>query len=435
MVLTTKQKDELHKAILDYLILQNFTSTSEQFQKEAEVATDPSTSGLLEKKWTSVLRLQKKITDLEAKVEQLTEDLKNATPGSKGSKPVSDKLPRAPPTHALTGHRGTITQVAFHPVFSYLVSACEDASVKVWDSDTAALERTLKGHTSVVNDIAFDNVGNLLATCSADLSIKLWDVETWNCTKTLNGHEHNVSSVCFTSSGDHLISASRDKTIRIWEVQTGFCIKTLRGHDDWVRRAIASPDGVTLASCSNDQSIKLWNFQTGACTATLTGHDHVIECLAFSNAGTAAALAGASLPTVASLPNGSSAKAPSPTPGSASSLKPTAESGAAGTFLVSGSRDKTMRLWDLTTTQCRQVFKGHDNWVKAVLFHPTGKFIISCSDDKSIRVWDVTSGKCIRTLAEAHPHFVSCLAFNSRANPAQLASGSVDQTVHLWECK
>ena len=72
---------------------------------------------------------------------------------------------------------------------------------------------------------------------------------------------------------------------------------------------------------------------------------------------------------------------------------------------------------------------GHDNWVRGLVFHPTGKYLISASDDKTIKVWDMKTGRCSKTL-EAHAHFVTCIAFNS-GSPV-VATGSVDQTVKIW---
>ncbi len=50
----------------------------------------------------------------------------------------------------------------FHPVFSIIASASEDATIKLWDYETGEFERTLKGHTLSVQDIAFDHTGKLL---------------------------------------------------------------------------------------------------------------------------------------------------------------------------------------------------------------------------------------------------------------------------------
>ena len=53
-------------------------------------------------------------------------------------------------------------QVVFHPVYNLMVSASEDATIKVWDYETGDFETSLKGHTDSVQDIAFDNNGKLL---------------------------------------------------------------------------------------------------------------------------------------------------------------------------------------------------------------------------------------------------------------------------------
>ena len=57
-----------------------------------------------------------------------------------------------------------------------MISASEDATIKVWDFETGDYERTLKGHTDCVQDIAFDNSGKLLASCAADMSIKVFNM-------------------------------------------------------------------------------------------------------------------------------------------------------------------------------------------------------------------------------------------------------------------
>ena len=48
-----------------------------------------------------------------------------------------------------------------------------------------------------------------------------------------------------------------------------------------------------------------------------------------------------------------------------------------------------MKLWDPLKGTCLMTFNAHENWVRAVIFHPSFKYIISCSDDKTIRVLDI----------------------------------------------
>eukprot|EP00658_Telonema_sp_P-2_P023521 TRINITY_DN19432_c0_g1_i1.p1 TRINITY_DN19432_c0_g1~~TRINITY_DN19432_c0_g1_i1.p1 ORF type:complete len:422 (-),score=78.60 TRINITY_DN19432_c0_g1_i1:398-1663(-) len=420
MVLTSKQKNELHAAIAEYFQASGFEAACTAFCEEAGLDRESANSGtgLLEKKWTSVVRLQKKIMELESKVEQAETDL--AERGGKKGKSNSASLPKTVARHELSGFRGPVTHVCFHPVVPLVAASGEDGTVKVWDYESGQFEKSLRGHTNAVQYLAFDPSGNMLASCSADLSIKIWDFNSYDNLKTLNGHEHNVSGVCFIPPGDYIASCSRDTTIKIWEASTGFCTKTLTGHDDWVRRVIASADGKLLASCSTDQTIRLWDPDSGTCTAVLRGHTNVIETIAFAPESSHNIIR-------ASVQGGAGEDEPP-----ATEQGPTTSGAQACRYLVSGSRDKTVRLWDLTTQQCMRTLEGHDNWVRGVVFHSSGLHLISSSDDKSIKVWSLENLRCVRTLQEAHPHFVSCLDFNQRF--PMLVSGGIDQKVKIWEC-
>ncbi|KAL1915652.1 uncharacterized protein VTP21DRAFT_6411 [Calcarisporiella thermophila] len=409
--LSERQRDELHKAILDYLHANGFSSSFETLKEETQIEDflpDPKQkyAGLLEKKWTSVIRLQKKIMELENKITQMQEELDNAPVRRTASS--TDWIPRPPEKYVLPGHRSSITRLIFHPVFSLLVSASDDTTIKVWDYETGEFERTLKGHTKTVQDVAFDPKGNILASCSSDLTIKLWDLQSdYKCIKTLYGHDHSVSSVCFLPSGDTLVSASRDKTIKMWEVASGYCVKTFTGHAEWVRWVRPSDDGRSLISCSNDQTARLWETTTGETKMDFRGHENVVETAMFAPV--------ASYPFIRELVG---------ITGNVKEQPP-------GQYIVTGSRDKTIKLWD-ATGQCLHTFIGHDNWVRGLVFHPSGKFLLSASDDKTVRIWDLKSGRCMKTL-EAHSHFVACLAL-SPTSPV-LATGSVDQTIKVWACR
>ncbi|ORX49512.1 dynein regulator [Hesseltinella vesiculosa] len=412
-ILSDRQKEELHKAILDYLNASGFNESYAILKNETQIddfVPDPKQkyAGLLEKKWTSVIRLQKKIIELETKTAQMQEELNNA-PMRRQTSSV-DWLPRAPEQHNLTGHRNPISSVAFHPVYQLLASASEDTTVKIWDYESGDFECTLKGHTKAVQDIAFDAKGQYLVSCSADLSIKVWDVNNdYKCIKTLFGHDHSVSSVRFLPSGDKIVSASRDKTIKVWDVASGYCEKTLVGHTEWVRSVETSEDGRWLVTASNDQTARLWDMQTGETKMDFRGHEHVIEWAIF-----APIKAYPFIQELVGLEN--KAK----------------DQGVPGQYVITGSRDKTIKLWDAGSGQLLHTFVGHDNWVRGLVVHPSGKYLLSASDDKSVKMWDLKTGRCTKTL-EAHSHFVTCISY-CLTSPV-VATGSVDQTVKVWQCR
>ena len=336
--------------------------------------------------------------DLESRNANLQSELDSATPTSLSRRNVDPAswLPRSPARHTLQSHRSPVTCVAFHPVFSSLASGSEDSTLKIWDWELGELERTVKGHTKAVLDADYGGPrgGTLLASCSSDLTIKLWDPsDEYKNIRTLPGHDHSVSALRFIpsgaagapASGNLLVSASRDKTLRIWDVTTGYCVKTLRGHADWVRDVAPSFDGRWLLSAGNDQTARLWDATSGDVKATFLSHEHVIECCTFAPAASydhLAAMAGLKKPPALS---------------------------SSGEFLATGSRDKSIKLWDSRGTIIKTLI-GHDNWVRGLVFHPGGKYLISVGDDKTIRCWDLAQeGKCVKTIDNAHDHFVSSI--------------------------
>ncbi|KAL2273895.1 hypothetical protein FJTKL_03984 [Diaporthe vaccinii] len=341
-ILASRQADELHKSIIAYFSANGLPGTTAALRQELGLggdALDNNTvkkyEGLLEKKWISVVRLQKKIMDLESRVLALQSELDNATTTSLSHKKQDPAtwLPKAPARHTLQSHRSPITCVAFHPVFSSLASGSEDATIKIWDWELGELEKTIKGHVRAVLDVDFGGPrgGTLLASCSSDLTIKLWDPsDEYKNIRTLTGHDHSVSAVRFIppgaagapASGNLLVSASRDRTLRIWDVSTGYCIRTLSGHAEWVRDVCPSIDGRYLLSAGDDRTARLWDISTSnpESRLTLIGHEHVVECATLAPAAAyphLAALAGLRKPPPATL---------------------TAQ------FMATGSRDKSIRV-------------------------------------------------------------------------------------------
>ncbi|KAJ1718396.1 Lissencephaly-1, partial [Coemansia biformis] len=129
-VLPERQLKELQKAMLDFMQTQGYTESSEVFARETGnegfvAEAKDRHHNLLAKKWTSVIRLQKRIMELETKLSKLQEDIRTGA-------------------------------------YTVLATASEDMTVKIWDSESGDFERTLKGHTKTVQDMAFDAKGAVL---------------------------------------------------------------------------------------------------------------------------------------------------------------------------------------------------------------------------------------------------------------------------------
>ncbi|EIN13958.1 nuclear distribution protein PAC1 [Punctularia strigosozonata HHB-11173 SS5] len=435
--LTDRQKTDLHKAILDYFHSSGYHKTLEQFKEEASYAEyhfDPSTStDLLVKKWVSVIRLQKKIVDLESRLAQALQDNVSLTtnPATLNQRSNPDWLPAVtPPKLVLTGHRANVNAVAFHPRYSVLVSASDDSTMKVWDHESGELERTIGGHTRRVSDCEYDSKGKYLVSASHDLFIKLWDVDNeYKNTATFRGHEHSISSARFLPGDERIVSASRDQTVRVWEIATTHCIKVIKSHDDWVRAAVPSSDGRFVITSCMDHTSRVLELATGATKAELRAHDNVVENAIFVPRN--------AIPALYELVGMKV--------GPDSSMTPDELSVA---FAVTASRDQKIKVWDARSGQCLYTLVGHDGWVHGLTFHPNGQYLLSAADDSSIRIWEIKTGRCIRKI-DTGERFMSSLAWarqitgadaSTQQTDAQgprrvntIASGCWDYSVKIWK--
>src|ERR1700683_4621170 len=82
-----------------------------------------------------------------------------------------------------------------------------------------------------------------------------------------------------------------------------------------------------------------------------------------------------------------------------------------GTRIVSGSYDKTLRLWDAVSGAHLNTFRGHTHNIQSVAFSPDGTRIVSGSNDKTLRLWDAVSSAHLNTLS-GHSGLIYSVAFS-----------------------
>jgi platelet-activating factor acetylhydrolase IB subunit alpha len=166
MVLTDRQRTDLHSGIYEYLLAQAASgegATADAFSRAAaalheadpdacSVPVNGSTTAptgraaatpLLEKKWVTIPRLQKKVMELERLVAQSAKIHAHRSVSADGDNSKASNsalasaaggrrmLPRQPYLYKLQGHSAVVTCVAVHPVFTLAASGSEDGTIKV----------------------------------------------------------------------------------------------------------------------------------------------------------------------------------------------------------------------------------------------------------------------------------------------------------------
>ena len=162
--------------------------------------------------------------------------------------------------------------------------------------------------------------------------------------------------------------------------------------------SVVAMKGTLVATSSDDGLIKLWDIVTGRSVKVLKGHSAGVRSLAM-------------------MPGGN---------------------------LVSGSWDKTVKIWEtgdlviayegdnkvIKMSDYSKTLRGHLNAVLTVHVLADGKTIASGSSDNQIRLWDSETGKCLKIFNE---HSGEILSFACRADSKTLISGSGDRTIKVWD--
>ncbi|MCT7990668.1 WD40 repeat domain-containing protein [Laspinema olomoucense] len=100
-----------------------------------------------------------------------------------------------------------------------------------------------------------------------------------------------------------------------------------------------------------------------------------------------------------------------------------------GNFLVSGSNDKTVKIWEIHSGNLIKTAIGHTGSAIALAISPNGELFASGSGDNTIKLWELKTGK-LRFTLRGHTGWVNALAFHPKGN--MLVSGGADKTIALW---
>lgn len=183
-----------------------------------------------------------------------------------------------------------------------------------------------------------------------------------------------------------------------------------------------------IYSASQDRTIKVWRPSDGVLCRTLQGHGHWVNVLALNT--DYVMRTGAFDPAKAKIVHDTTKLEPEEAKRLAKNRYDQVIKSTKKEFMVSGSDDFTMFLWNPAEEKKPLArMTGHQQLVNDVKFSPDASFIASASFDKSVRLWDGRTGKFIAVF-RGHVQAVYQLAWS--ADSRLLVSGSADSTLKLW---
>lgn len=288
----------------------------------------------------------------------------------------------------IPAHEGGCSSIVFEYNSSKLVSGGQDKAIKIWDTDTGSLSRTLYGCLGSILDLSVTHDNKAVIAASSANNLYVWDVNSGRVQHTLTGHVEKVCAVDVSQvSNRNVVSAAYDRTIKVWDLQKGYCVSTLIFHSN-CNSLCFSVDGQTICSGHVDGNLRLWDIQRGKLLSEVAAHANAITSLSLSRSGN---------------------------------------------IILSSGRDNSHNLFDMRTLEICATFRANgsrvaSNWSRSCI-SPDDGYVAAGSADGSVHVWSVGNAKIVSTLKE-HTSPVLCCSWNNLGK--SLATTDKNGNICIW---
>jgi WD40 repeat protein len=352
-------------------------------------------------------------------------------------------------SHTLKGHRQLVDALAFSPDGRQLATTSWDNTVKLWDTATWREVRTFGGQTHRVNAVAFSPDGHWLASASNDSTLRLWDFVNGRELLRLDGHSPWFNAVTFSADGRwlaatnaHMLNLGHEygqNTARIWEVGTWREVCALTAQEIISTGLDFSRDGRWLVTGGGykDKTARIWDVATCRPIHTLIGHTHRIDAASFSPDGRLVATG--SLDRTIRLWETAKGQQVLSLTVPKSNLEGAVPTGVQvlcfspdGKRLATGSWGQSEpKIWDVATGKELLTLKGHFSGIHSLAFTHNGEWLLSGSSDHTVRVWDAATGAPLRTLNL--PADIESAQIAVTSDERWMASANNDGSTRIWD--
>lgn len=342
------------------------------------------------------------------------------------------------PRHAkqkfvLNGHADEIRALAFNPAGTRLASAGADRVVHIWDLTSGKLvagpNPSARNSIAVAGNVLFTTGGNLFQAFDRESGERAWPL----------ADSEPVFFVAASPDGSRVAASGPTSVVKVWDTANRNVAQTLAHTTGPIGTPVFSADGQFLATASQSDGL-LWVWKLGTEEAILVIPEAAdactLEAVAFHPSGKYVAVGG--LDWLATSGNDGALCVWDL---EARDKLLTLEAGvtavafdAAGRYLAAGTfsrNGQSVVVWDFEKQEKVFDLPGHHDRINAVAFSPDGSWLVSGSDDSTVRVWNVLTGRL--AVARQFDAAVQSLAFSRDGQ--YLFTGNGNTTAYRLEVK
>ena len=226
--------------------------------------------------------------------------------------------------------------------------------------------------------------GSRIFSTGADGTLKVWSENNLSLVRTIP--LDNGPATALAIDGYSALTGHADGEVTLWDTATGSRRASYRRNEADVWSLAFAGDNQHFLAAAHDWKVTLWDISRETTPLhVFNGHDNAVQALAFA---------------------------------------------PAGTLIASGSADKTVKLWNLSTLGLVRTYRGARDFITSVAISPDGKLIAAASRDGAIRIW-ATSSRGQRRRFSGHQGAINQIAF--APDSRHLVSAGSDGTVRLWD--
>jgi len=243
----------------------------------------------------------------------------------------------------------------------------------------------------------------------------------------LKGHIGSVNSLEFIDVGSLLLSGSNDHNIKIWDVESGSLIRTFSEHITVTRDAKFTPDGKSVIS-AEDNYLIYWRNAVSGQIGRLPMYGHSGSVLTVDMSTDMQIIVSGSSDKTVKIWDAQTGEMLNSIAAHNKSVYQVEFNPVINQF-ASCSSDSTIKIWDSESAELIKMLDDNDCKVNAISYHPSGNYLASCGSNSLIYIWDLSTSKKIRTL-EGHNGTINIVKFSKDGN--SIISGGADDKVFIW---